>query len=116
MPIGAVAEAVLIMASPLALEPLIVDSRLGLVLAHANEGRLRVAFLALLLREFVGGLHGIVGHEGSMTAHPAIHPLASLGHVLVAEGHDDAIVVLGVLQIVLRQHRIARGRGVARER
>src|SRR5262249_34183428 len=35
---------------------------------------------------------------------------------LVAIGHDDAAVVLGVLQIVLRQHRIAGGLGVARQR
>ena len=31
------------------------------------------------------------------------------GPMLVAEGHDDAVIVLGVLEIVLCQHRVARG-------
>ena len=35
---------------------------------------------------------------------------------LLAIGHDDAAVVLGVLQIVLRQHRVAGRLRVARER
>ncbi len=40
----------------------------------------------------------------------------STGLLLLAIGHDDAVIVLGVLQIVLRQHGIA-GRGsIAGER
>ncbi len=35
---------------------------------------------------------------------------------LVAIGHDDAVVVFGVLQVVLRQHRIARRQRIARQR
>ena len=46
----------------------------------------------------------------------AVHPVAALADLLVAEGHDDAVVVLGVLQIVLGQHRIAGGLRIARER
>jgi hypothetical protein len=35
---------------------------------------------------------------------------------LLAARHDDAVVVLGVLQIVLGQHRVAGGGSIARER
>jgi hypothetical protein len=46
----------------------------------------------------------------------AVHP-AFVGLIeLVAVGHDDTVVMLGVLQIVLCQHRIARRLGVARQR
>ena len=44
-----------------------------------------------------------------------LHAVARLLQLL-AIGHDDAAVVLGVLQIVLGQHRVARGLRVARER
>jgi hypothetical protein len=53
----------------------------------------------------------------------AAHALAvAIGHVaalllqLLAIGHDDAAIVLGVLKVVLREHRIAGGLRIASER
>ncbi len=40
---------------------------------------------------------------------------AALLNLLLAEGHDDAVVVFGVLQIALCQHRITGGLRIARE-
>jgi hypothetical protein len=45
----------------------------------------------------------------------AIH-FARVLHLLLAVRHDDAIVVLSVLQIVLSQYRITRRLGIARKR
>ena len=47
---------------------------------------------------------------------PPFIPSPPWRDLLVAEGHDDAVVVLGVLQIVLGQHRIAGRRRIAGER
>jgi hypothetical protein len=46
----------------------------------------------------------------------AVGHVAALLLQLLAIGHDDAAVVLGVLQIVLREHRVAGGLRVASER
>ena len=43
----------------------------------------------------------------TLVARAAIHALARLSDLLIAERHDDAIVVLSVLQIVLRENRVA---------
>ena len=45
-----------------------------------------------------------------------VRPLAMLGGELLTIGHDDAVVVLRMLQIVLRQHMIAGGLRVTRKR
>ena len=45
----------------------------------------------------------------------AVHTLARLIELL-AVGHDDAAVVLGMLQIVLGQHRVSARLGLARQR
>jgi hypothetical protein len=42
--------------------------------------------------------------------------VATLADLLFAESHDDAIIVLGVLKIILSQNRIARRLGVSRKR
>ncbi len=41
---------------------------------------------------------------------------AALAHLLFTVGHDDAVIVLGVLEIILRQNRIAGRLGVPRQR
>jgi hypothetical protein len=41
---------------------------------------------------------------------------AALAHLLLAVGHDDAIIMLGVLEIILRQNRVARRLGISRQR
>src|SRR5262249_46458138 len=43
----------------------------------------------------------------------AVHAGLALRIELLAVGHDDAAVVLGMLEIVLGQHWIARGLGIA---
>lgn len=49
-------------------------------------------------------------------AHKRTIGVATRTHVLLTERHDDAIVVLGVLQIVFCQNRVTGRRGVARQR
>jgi hypothetical protein len=68
------------------------DVRLRLV-----DLRLHIAVIAIVVAEIVT----------FATRHTAIHLGAALGNLLIAEGHDDAVVVLRVLQIVLGQHRVA---------
>jgi len=41
---------------------------------------------------------------------------AALLNLLLAERHDDAIVMLGVLQIAFRQHGVTGGLCITRER
>jgi hypothetical protein len=78
---------------------------LRLRLMHGNLWHLRevvaAGVIALLIAELVAAL--AFAHALAV----AVQAIALLTHLL-AIGHDDAAVVLGVLEIVLRQHRIAR--------
>jgi hypothetical protein len=106
--LSAIAEAMLIMPAARPFEALIVHPllRLMLVLACRLHRRLDVALVPLVVAELVARLHALL-REWTPPAVHAIAARAHLTHVLLAEGHDDAVVVLGVLQIVLREHRIA---------
>jgi hypothetical protein len=109
MPIRAVAESVRVVTSAIALESLSLDAGLRLMLAHGLMLGRGLAVVALVVPEVVARLHCVVRHERTLRpAHAAsVHHLSALGHVLVAESHDDAVVVLGVLQIILREHWVA---------
>jgi hypothetical protein len=119
----AVAEALRVVAAALAVETLVV---VVLVIVHARlrlhlvtrrlHHRLHLAVITLVV-ELIAGIHGIVRHELTRAVQAlAVHLLAVRPHVLLTEGHDDAIIVLGVLEIVLSEHRVAGGRGIARKR
>jgi hypothetical protein len=78
---------------------------LRLRLMHGNLWHLRevvaAGVIALLIAELVATLAAFA-HALAV----AVQAIALLTHLL-AVGHDDAAVVLGVLEIVLRQYRIA---------
>ncbi len=71
--------------------------------------------IALIISEFVA--IGIRSAHRCRTAHTGrVGIAATRAHLLFAERHDDAIVVLGVLHIVLSEHRITRRQRVTRQR
>jgi hypothetical protein len=112
-----VAIAILLAAPPLAVEALAVealafDARLRIVRAHRGMLVLRLvlglhlAVITVIVGILVAALHGVAAHV--RTPFPASVHLAARPN-LVADRHDDAIVMLGVLQVVLGKHRVARG-------
>ena len=102
-----VAIAVLLVAAAMAFETLALHARLMIVMAHLR-GRLHLAVVTLVV--------AVVVAINLAARHTAVHPVTALGDLLIADGHDDAVVVLGVLQIVLGQHWVAGGRRIAGER
>ena len=68
---------------------------------------------AVIVAEFVSAVTHIARCAHTLTI-VAVHALA-LRIDLLAIGHDDAAIMLGVLQIVFRKHRITRRLGVARQ-
>ena len=84
--------------------------RLTVMLGH---GRLRKA----VVQHVVAAI--LVAEVVALAAHAltvAIGHIAALLLQLLAIGHDDAAVVLGMLQIILREHRVAGGLRIASER
>jgi len=83
-------------AAAIALETLVIRARL-VVMAHLRlrlmDLRLHIAVITIVVAEIVT--------VGGTARHTTIHLGAALGDLLIAEGHDDAVVVLGVLQVVL---------------
>jgi hypothetical protein len=99
----------------------VVEARLPLLAAHGLRLRHRpeitAELLALLLTEIVAAQGpGLAERTGWPVAASVLHIAAALSNLLLAEGHDDAIVVLGVLQIVLSQNGIAARLRVTRKR
>jgi hypothetical protein len=91
--------------------------RLRLMLRRLHEG-LREAVVArhVVVAGVVEALAAYVTRTTRQAMPAAIHTaLVGLAE-LVTVGHDDAVVVLSVLQIVLRQHWVSGRLGVARER
>jgi len=80
----------------------------GLRLLAANGAVASAALIALVVTGIEAALDCLALRALTML------PLATL--LLLAEGHDDAIVVLGMLQVSFGQHRIAGGLSIARER
>jgi hypothetical protein len=113
-----------------------VARTLMLVALFAVQARLAIleaAFAAILEARLIGravpdgGLIGVaieavVGiHVAFGTVLPVVGAVvswigAALAYLLFAVGHDDAIIMLRVLEIILGQHRIAGRLGIARER
>ncbi len=78
---------------------------------------LRLALGAeLVLAEIVAHGDRLAEARRARTPRSVLDVAAALRHLLLAERHDDAVVVLGVLEIVLGQHRIARRLRIPRQR
>jgi len=67
----------------------------------------------IILAKIVAALAALIGPAQALLA-VAVVALARLMHLLPVR-HDDAAVMLCMLQVVLSKHRIARGLGVARK-
>ena len=88
------------------------------MLRRGLEARLReTAFIEqvvrIILAKIVAALAALIGPAQALLA-VAVVALARLMHLLPVR-HDDAAVMLCMLQVVLSKHRIARGLGVARK-
>lgn len=93
----------------------IEHARLLVVRATLRLVLVAVAVLAFLAT-FLAGLERFAWvRERTMALHPAIYPFAAvLLHLLLTVGEDDAVVMLGVLQVVLGQYMIAGRKRIAR--
>ncbi|KWT67131.1 Glycoprotein gp2 [Hyphomicrobium sulfonivorans] len=87
---------------------LIVVTGLLLVLALVHRREIIVALVVTIVIAF-----NVI--EGTLPGDAAIEVTATLADLLLADRHDDAIVVLCVLQIILGQNGIAGGRRIARQ-
>jgi hypothetical protein len=91
-------------------------------LVTAREGRLLLVHVAAhvvaVVVRVVVRHHRIAEAAGTWAPHAAAvrHIAAALGNLLFAESHDDAVVVLGVLQIVFGENRISARLRIARQR
>lgn len=86
--------------------------RLGLRLEHRRRLQAVVEqIVAVLLAEVLATFARLARPPHAV----AVGELAGLTQLL-AIGHYDAGIVLGVLKVILRQHRVARGLGVSRQR
>ncbi len=124
--IAAVA-AVVLLAAVVALLPRLIEvarlaGRLTLGLGHLTQIRLALAalpeILAFVLAEVIARVERIARHHRAARHRQATGEgiAAALAHLLLAEAHDDAVVVLGVLHVILRQHGIAGRQRITRQR
>lgn len=83
------------------------DARHRWLITHARIDRLAVGIIARLA-ELIEMTHALAVCVGQFAA--------VLQHLLLTVGDDHAIVVLGVLEIVLRENRVAGCLGISRQR
>ncbi len=105
----------------------------ALFAVHARLAVLEAAFTTILEARLIGraahnrglvviAVEAVVGiHVAFGTVLPIVGTVvarigAALAHLLFAVGHDDSIIMLRVLEIILGQHGIAGRLGIARER
>ena len=112
-PVGAVVPVPVVAMTLMAILPV------AFIAAVLARGLMRLGHLRLRLETLVEHILDVVVAKlvasltfGSHALTVAVHHVARLLQLLAVR-HDDARVVLGVLQIVLRQNRIARGLGIA---
>ena len=108
-----VAVVVPIVEPPLALVAMVLLMRLRLERRHV-----RLAVLETLVEDvFLLVLARLVRTAfGRLRSGMAVYAVATMGRELLAIGHDDAIVVLGVLKIILRKYVVAGGLSVPGKR
>lgn len=80
----------------------------------AHAGTADAIFVAVVITEIVA----VIGTAKALrTRHTGIERIAAaLADLLLAEAHDDAVVVLGVLHVILSQHGIAGRQRITRQR
>jgi hypothetical protein len=100
--------------APVVVARLAFAARLGL-----GELRLRLVavrtVVAVLLAELIGQSDRLAEARRPRPARAVLHVSAALSDLLLPVGHDDAIVVLGMLQIVFRKHWIATRKSIPRQ-
>jgi hypothetical protein len=119
-----IAEAVLVLVAPEGTIAIGVVTRMAVLLpalmlrlaVMLGHGRLRKAVVHHVVAAIVVAAEVVALARDTDVLAVAIGHVAALRLQLLAIGHDDAAVVLGVLQIILRQHRIAGGLRIASER
>jgi hypothetical protein len=97
----------------------IVMTRLALVTAHGLRLRygseVAAEIVTVLIAELVARSR-LAAERCRANLASAVLYVATLGDLLLAEGQDDAVIVLGVLEIVLSQNGIAARLGISRQR
>jgi hypothetical protein len=88
------------------------DARLLVAKLTRRHRNVRLAFKAFLAILAAVAIAAVLRRKVAVVARIG----AALTHLLFTVGHDDAIVMLGVLQIILGQNRIARRLSIARKR
>lgn len=120
---GAIAVAI---TRPLVLVALFAMRTLRTIFVAALAGSFLEARLFALARQhrrlITGAITTFVAvHVGTHAAFGTMLAIvagvsATLADLLLTVGHDDAIIVLGMLEIILRQHRVTGRLGIARQR
>jgi hypothetical protein len=124
---GAIAVAI---TRPLVLVALVAMRALRTIFVAALAGSFLEARLFALARQHRRLITGAVTtfvavHVGTQAAFGTMLAIeaavvagvsATLADLLLTVRHDDAIIVLGMLEIILRQHRVAGRLGIARQR
>lgn len=88
------------------------DVGLGLICAH-HAAHIDTAHLVVAI---IAQIVGIAEFTGPRLTAECGGIAATLLYLLFAEGHDDAVVMLGMLQIAFREHRITRRLRIACKR
>ena len=119
----AIAEAVLVAASEVAIAIGVIPGRMArlmllvrLTTLMLRQGLRQAVIHHVVAAVFVAEVVAVATLAGYADALAVAVHIAALLLQLVAIGHDDAVVVLGVLQIVLGEHRVAGRLRVASER
>lgn len=77
------------------------------VMGRLRHGLAAGAILPLFVRKLVAHHSGFAKPSRTMPRHTCVRISTALSDLLLAKRHDDAIIVLCVLQVVLREHRVA---------
>lgn len=108
--------AILTARRPVVIPRLAFETRLRFVYAHLRLADVAQARSAEFVATFFLGELLVAHSRRAETADlPVLRQRLTVLHLLLAVGHDDAIVVLGVLQIVLCQHRVSGRQSIARQ-
>ena len=86
-------------------------------LAH-NGLNISAELVTIIIAKLVAAIHRVLrpNHRARRAVHAVGERIgAALAHLLLAKGHDDAVIVLSVLHIVLGQHRVAGRMRIARQ-
>lgn len=77
------------------------------VMGRLRHGLAAGTILSLFVRKLVAHHSGFAKPSRTMPRHTCVRISTALSDLLLAKRHDDAIIMLCVLQVVLREHRVA---------